>query len=121
MLPDLVSTITEPRTVLNVNFPAVTSPDELNGLTVTHCGWRDAPTLVEERPRSGGRRIFMIAPLRDNVANEPDCDLGRTEAGYVTVTPVLLDATDHNRLPATREALKHLDVSAAWQPGKTAS
>lgn len=121
LLPGLVAAISEPRTVLNVNFPAVSSPQALKGLIVTHCGWRDAPTLVEERPRAGDRRIFMIAPLRDNVANESECDLGRAEDGCVTVTPVTLDATDHGGLPATREALRHIEVDRCWQQGEGAS
>ena len=115
LLPLLTAAINTPGTVLNVNFPAVSSPGQLQGLDVTHCGWRNAPTLVEERPRSGDRRVFMIAPLRDNVANEPQCDLGRTGAGYVTVTPIVLDATDHTRLPEVRDGLDAIDLASVWQ------
>ena len=51
LLPKLAAAISDPRTVLNVNFPAVDKVDKVAGCRVVHTGWRLGPTTLEERPR----------------------------------------------------------------------
>ena len=106
LLPRLFDALCAPRRVLNVNYPAVADTAALAGLAVTHSGWRAAPTRIEERGRTEGRRVFRIADdLREERPNEPGCDLDLAARGYVTVTPLTLDQTRHDDLAPMRARL----------------
>ena len=106
LLPRLFDALCAPRRVLNVNYPAVADTAALAGLAVTHSGWRAAPTLIEERGRKKGRRVFRIADdLREERPNESGCDLDLAARGYVTVTPLTLDQTRHDDLAPMRARL----------------
>ena len=106
LLPHLFDALCAPRRVLNVNFPALASGEAAAGLAVTHSGWREGPTSLEERPSVNGRRAFHIYTIRDDEPNEPDCDLGLAMRGYVTVTPLSLDQTRHEDLAGMRAHLQ---------------
>ena len=106
LLPSLHDALCAPRRVLNVNFPARTSGEAVAGLEVTHSGWREGPTSIEERPSTRGRRVFHIYTVREDEPNEPDCDLDLTLRGYVTVTPLSLDQTRYEDLDGMRARLR---------------
>ena len=108
LLPGLAGAIDDPRMVLNVNFPAVDDVGKVAGCRVVHCGWRLGPTTVAERPAAGGKHIFYIDTLREDKPNEPACDLDLLSQGYLTVTPLTLDQTDHGALQTTGERLRNL-------------
>ena len=106
LLPHLFDALCAPRRVLNVNFPALANGEAVAGLAVTHSGWREGPTSLEERPSVNGRRAFHIYTIREDEPNEPDCDLGLAMRGYVTVTPLSLDQTRHEDLAGMRARLQ---------------
>lgn len=108
LLPRLASAISDPRMVLNVNFPAVEKVDEVTGYRVVHSGWRLGPTTLQERPAPDGKHVFYIDTLREDQPNEPACDLDLLSQGYLTVTPLTLDQTNHGALRTTGERLKEL-------------
>ena len=106
LLPRLAAALCSPRRVLNVNFPALADGEAAAGLEVTHSGWREGPTSIEEMPSTGGRRVFHIYTIRDDEPNEPDCDLDLALRGYVTVTPLALDQTRYEDLAGMRACLR---------------
>ncbi len=84
--------------LLNVNVPG-RSEEEIRGVRITRLGrrvYRDA--LVERRdPR--GRPYYWIGG--DPPVGEPEegTDIGALGEGYISVTPVRLDLTDHDAMP----------------------
>ena len=106
LLPRLFDALCSTRRVLNVNFPALVDGDAVAGLKVTHSGWREGPTSIEERPSTRGRRVFHIYTIREDEPNEPECDLDLVRRGYVTVTPLGLDQTRHEDLADMRARLR---------------
>ena len=105
LLPRLFDALCSPRRVLNVNFPALADGEAAAGVEVTHSGWREGPSSIEERPSNRGRRVFHIYTIREDAPNEPDCDLDLALRGYVTVTPLGLDQTRYEDLAAMRAHL----------------
>ena len=105
LLPRLFGALCSPRRVLNVNFPALADGEAAAGLEVTHSGWREGPSSIEERPSTRGRRVFHIYTIREDEPNEPDCDLDLAHRGYVTVTPLGLDQTRYEDLAGMRARL----------------
>ena len=106
LLPRLFDALCSPSRVLNVNFPAMADGESAAGLAVTHSGWREGPSSIEERPPTRGRRVFHIYTIRDDEPNEPDCDLDLALRGYVTVTPLSLDQTRYEDLADMRGRLR---------------
>ena len=106
LLPRLFDAMDSPRRVLNVNFPALARGEVAAGLAVTHSGWREGPTSIEERPSTDDRRVFHIYTIREDEPNEPGCDLDLVHRGYVAVTPLGLDQTHHEDLAGMRAHLR---------------
>ena len=106
LLPRLFDALCSPRRVLNVNFPALAEGEVVAGLEMTHSGWREGPTSIEEMPPTRGRRVFHIFTIREDEPSEPDCDLDLARRGYVTVTPLGLDQTRYEDLAGMRERLR---------------
>ena len=106
LLPRLFAAFGSRRRVLNVNFPALTNGEAAAGLRVAHSGWREGPMSIEEKPSGRGRRVFHIYTIREDKANEADCDLDLAQRGYVTVTPLDLDQTRYEDLAGMRAHLE---------------
>ena len=111
MLPALADAITDSRTVLNVNFPALADARAVAGCRVVHAGWRLGPTTLEERAEKDGDRVFYIESLREDKPNEPDCDLDQLARGFVTVTPLTLDQTNYGILRSVSDRLNETTSS----------
>ena len=88
------------NTLLNVNIPAGT---QFKGLRVTRQGrsiWRDS---IHETTDPWGEKLYWIGgglPITDSAA---DTDIVATAAGYVTVTPIHLDKTNHEGVISLKE------------------
>lgn len=108
LLPQLAGAITDPRMVLNVNFPALDEASKVAGCRVVHSGWRLGPTTLEERPGNDVERVFYIETLREDRPNEPECDLDLLTRRFLTVTPLTLDQTNYAALRTTGEHLGNL-------------
>jgi len=87
--------------LLNVNVPNLPR-EALRGVQVTRLGsrvYRDA--LVERRdPR--GRVYYWIGGEPPSGVPEEGTDIGALEAGYISVTPIVMDLTDYRALPILR-------------------
>ena len=106
LLPRLHDALCSSRRVLNVNFPALAHGEAPAGVEVTHSGWREGSSSIEERPSTRGLRVFHVYKIREDEPNGPDCDLDLTLRGYVTVTPLGLDQTRYEDLGGMRARLR---------------
>jgi 5'-nucleotidase len=79
---------------LNVNFPALL-PDKVRGVQVTRLGRREYKDILIKRLDPKGRPYYWIGG--DPPGGEPTegTDIGALAQGYVSVTPLNLDMTDH--------------------------
>jgi 5'-nucleotidase len=92
-----------PRTLVNVNFPAV-APDEVKGIKVVSQGLRDygrSKVIKRTDPRGFDYYWFALGHILHTPAHSTD--LEAIEDGYVTVTPLHLDLTHGPSLAALAE------------------
>ena len=88
--------------LLNVNIP--NRPDaDTAAIEVTRLGRRHAsePVIRETNPR--GEPIYWIGPAGDVREAGEGTDFHATANGCVSITPLQVDLTDHDRLPAWRQ------------------
>lgn len=83
--------------VLNVNVPN-RSYDDIKGIRVTRLGHRERPDTPTKVVDPRGREAWWIAPVgREQDAGE-GTDFHAIATGYVSVTPLQYDQTDHGTL-----------------------
>ncbi|MEX0924186.1 MAG: 5'/3'-nucleotidase SurE [Rhodovibrionaceae bacterium] len=88
-----------PRDLLmNVNFPASDTPQEIEEVRVVRQGRRDnAVGLIEGRD-PGGRPYVWIGDFPGDTTEEKKTDLAAIADGAISVTPLHLDLTHHGQL-----------------------
>ena len=80
--------------LLNVNVPRGRRKD-IKGVQITRLGRREYNDELIRRKDPFGRDYFWIGGAPPGVAGEPGTDLHAVGAGYVSITPVQLDLTNH--------------------------
>lgn len=93
VLRPLLASPMEPRTLVNINFPAL-GPDEVRGVRVTQQGLRDYGRLrIVERtdPRGYPYFWFGLGPMLESPSHSTD--LEAIADGYISITPLHLDLT----------------------------
>jgi 5'-nucleotidase len=87
-----------PETLLNVNVPGV-APSELQGIHVTRVGHRryDNDELIE-RHDPYGQPYYWIGGAGPNDKLDDGTDVGAVARGFVSITPITLEMTDHKFL-----------------------
>lgn len=90
------------KTLLNVNVPAVTRED-LRGVRITRIGSRHyAADELVVRKDPHGQPYYWLGGSGPIDRPDDGTDLGAVHNGYVSVTPVSLDMTDHGFLKELR-------------------
>jgi 5'-nucleotidase len=87
------------RALLNVNVPR---RRRALGMRVAHLGVRDYDDHFEAQTDEHGRRYFWLGGGPTPTPNRRESDVTLLEAGYVTVTPILLDLTHRDLVPVVR-------------------
>ena len=103
VLEPIVAQPMPPRTLVNVNFPAL-DPAEIKGVRVCRQGLRDYGRLrIVERtdPRGYNYYWFGLAPVVETPGHSTD--LEAMDDGYVSVTPLHLDLTHDPSLEVLRK------------------
>ncbi len=98
VLRPLIDTPMAPRTLINVNFPALT-PEAVKGVRVVRQGLRDYGRLrIVQRtdPRGYNYYWFGLGPMIQTPGHATD--LEAIADGYVAVTPLHLDLTHESSL-----------------------
>src|SRR5205809_7101783 len=83
-------------TLLNINVP----PGEIKGVKVTRQGIKNARPVITEHIDPRGKPYFWIGEEYFNVNSVEGTDYHAVKAGYVSVTPIRSDMTDHQALTA---------------------
>jgi 5'-nucleotidase len=81
--------------LLNVNVPNGRRRD-IHGVQITRLGRREYNDELIRRKDPFGRDYFWIGGAPPGGTGEPGTDLHAVAAGYVSITPVQLDLTNHN-------------------------
>ena len=92
------------NTILNVNVPDLPLA-ELKGLKSTRLGFRhkSEPVIKARDPKD--RPIYWIGAAGPGVATHEGTDFEAIAQGYVSVTPIHVDLTDHRAVPIIAEWL----------------
>jgi 5'-nucleotidase len=90
-------------TLLNINIP----PGEIKGIRVTRQGIKNARPVITEHIDPRGKPYFWIGEEYFNTNSAEGTDYHAIQMGYVSVTPLRSDMTDHLALTAI-ETWKYL-------------
>ena len=83
-------------TLLNINIPR----GEIKGVRVTRQGIKNARPVITEHIDPRGKPYFWIGEEYFSSNAEDGTDYRAIEQGYISVTPLKSDMTDHNALTA---------------------
>src|SRR5918911_1018614 len=83
-------------TLLNINIP----PGAIKGVRVTRQGIKKAPPIITEHIDARGKAYYWIGEEYYGTSHEDGTDYAAVEAGYVSVTPLRSDMTNHSALDA---------------------
>ena len=88
-------------TILNVNVPNI-PVSEVKGIRVTRLGNRHRSEGVVKAEDPRGRPIYWIGPAGASEDAGPGTDFHAVAEGYVSVTPLTVDLTNHAALDGLR-------------------
>lgn len=107
VLAPLLKTPFEPRTLVNINFPAI-APDAVKGIQVVRQGFHDysrGSIVKGTDPRGYDYYWFGLHGVEHTSGH--DTDLEVVEDGFIAVTPLQLDLTHKPSLSTLAEAYQH--------------
>jgi 5'-nucleotidase len=104
-LERLVNVPYKPLTFLNVNIPAIDYA-EIRGERVVGMGQRVYEDRVERREDPWGRPYYWQGGVVVMDRTQPDTDVNAVSEGFVAITPVSLDWTDHAYASTIRTGLE---------------
>jgi len=91
-----------PHTLLNVNIPNLPE-DEIKGIRVTRQGFRHYSRLVDIKHDPRNHPYYWIAGAYVGFEPGEDTDCHAIDSGFVSVTPLTIDATDSGFLGLLRQ------------------
>lgn len=98
-------------TFININFPNC-APGKVKGVRICPQGKRLVNVALSERVDPKGRPYFWIGGERNDKADRNDVDITLLGRGYITVTPVSMDMTDHKTMAQLEIAMRSLKKTA---------
>lgn len=84
-------------TLLNVNVPYL-AMDEIKGIQITRQGTRIYSDVLEKRSDPRGRPYYWVIGNMPAGVAETGTDIAAVADGYVSVTPLRIDLTDHQTI-----------------------
>jgi 5'-nucleotidase len=90
-----------PNTLLNINLPGI-PVDEVKGIRVVRLGSRFFSDSVAKHQDPWGRDVWWIGGGTITWSGEEGTDHTAVRDGYVAITPLRLDLTDHGSLEMVR-------------------
>ncbi len=89
-------------TLFNVNLPPI-PPNEAKGVRITTLGRRRYSDSLLRGRDPMGKRYYWIGAAVPTWSGSADSDFRTVEEGYISVTPLHLDLTNHRLLEEVRE------------------
>ncbi len=86
-------------TLLNINLP----PGEIKGVRITRQGIKNARPVISEHIDPRGKPYFWIGEEYFNNNSAEGTDYHAIEQGFISVTPLRSDMTDHQALTAIED------------------
>lgn len=86
-------------TLLNVNVPK----GEIKGIRVTKQGFKDARPIISEHIDPRGKLYYWIGEERGGFHAEGGTDFEAIDEGYVSVTPMRSDLTNHQAIELLKD------------------
>ena len=87
-----------PRTVLNINVPPV-ALEQYKGFKITRLGTRKYTDILQKRIDPRDRPYYWVTGRLVRDVSDPDCDNSATADGFISITPLMLDLTNHGMIP----------------------
>jgi 5'-nucleotidase len=81
-------------TLLNVNVPK----GELKGIRITKQGFKNARPVISEHTDPRGKLYYWIGEERIGYHSQDNTDFDAVKGGYVSVTPIRADMTNHRAI-----------------------
>ena len=102
------------NTLLNANVPAI---ETIRGVKVTRQGRRLWQNAIQETFDPWGRKHYWIGGGTPHLDLDEDTDANAISAGYISVTPIHLDLTNHAGLDYLKEecALEQKNDRGGWE------
>lgn len=104
-IPKVLETQLPPRTILNINIPAVPMMD-VPGIKLTELGTRMYTDTYEKRIDPRGQVYYWLAGEIVETGESPESDVEAIRNNLISVTPVHFDMTNQAFLNQYREALE---------------
>ena len=89
------------ETLLNVNLPAIPG-DQVKGVRATRLGSRVFHEEIAQMKDPWGREIYWIGGGHATWSGGPDSDFRAVKDGYISVTPLHVDMTNHQLIEAVQ-------------------
>ena len=96
IIAELKVNILPSGTILNVNVPDRPLGD-LNGYKITRLGYRARSHPVVKINACDNYRQYRIGTIGSAADSGPGTDFSAVNDGYVSITPLLIDSTDHSQ------------------------
>ena len=90
------------NTLLNINLPSIPA-DQVQGVRVARLGSRFFSESVARQKDPWGREVLWIGGGKITWTGADDTDHAAVAAGYVSITPLQLDLTNHTLLETVRD------------------
>lgn len=94
-------------TLLNVNVPNIHDPEEIRGHRVAPMGRRVYIDRMEQRQDPWGKDYYWQGGAVVMTSGQPGTDVQAVSEGFVSITPITVDWTDHAHLAALERAFAH--------------
>ncbi len=91
----------DPSTIININVPGIPRSD-IKGLRITRLGSRRYQNIFQERKDPRGQTYYWLGGEVVQESQEIDSDVRAVAEGYLSMTPIHFDLTDHDLIKKYR-------------------
>ncbi len=94
--------------ILNINVPDLPL-DEIKGIKITRLGSRHRQDTIVDAHDPKGRKIYWLGPPSDGEDIGIGTDFHAVSHGYVSITPISVDFTDHKAITVLENWLEKIE------------
>lgn len=98
IINDLLS-VSEKGDVWNINFPNINIAD-IRGVKITKLGKQ---LYTDRYVNISKTKYMLVGELISHQENDDDCDVEWIKKGYITITPIILNKTNYDRINEVKD------------------